>query len=224
MAALSAFVFGAVNLGVPSLWHDELVHVVVAREFAATGHLALPSGVFYPSSMLYNTLLGASVAVFGDGAVAVRMPSVLFSVLNVLLTYAVARRLLGRNEALLAAFAMALSPWSVAWAREARLYALQATCYLCFLWTVWRTLGAQERGAAARWGSGAGLAYLGGMLCSFHSLLYIAGPGAYAVLRGLAGRRVKSRWALAVAVFGALGLLTLWILTVSYTHLTLPTN
>ncbi len=209
LAGVLALVLGAANLGVPSLWHDELVHVEVARAFAEQGRFVLPSGVFYPSSMAYNAVLGGFIAFWGDNAAAVRFPSVLFSALNVVLVYRLARRLLGRETALVAAFALALSPWSVAWAREARLYTFQVTMYLFFLSALWRMFEAENRRPAIVSGMGAFSAYVAGMLASFHSILFLAGPGVYAGVRWIGIRRLYGKWVGVVVVFSGIGLLTL---------------
>jgi len=197
------------NLAVPSLWHDELVHVYVAKNIAEHGWPALPSGQFYPSSLAYNVLLGGVVALFGDGPMAVRSPSVLLSALNVLLLYLLARRLVGRPAALVAAFALALSPWQVAWAREARFYSLQATAYLLVLWATWQAFQAPSPRVAARWAAAAVVAYTLGMLTSYHSILFLGTVGGYAILMGLSEKRLRSRWTVAAVVCTVLGLLTI---------------
>lgn len=209
VAAAVAFGLGAANLDEPSLWHDELVHVAVARNIAETGVPALPSGVFYPSSLAYNYLLGAVVAVFGDAPTAVRLPSAVLGAALVLLLYLFTRRLLGRPTALVAAFALALSPWHVSWTRQARFYELQALAYVLFLWCAWRALEAFSRKETIRWSAGAAAAYVLGLLCSFHAILAAGVSGAYAGFMFLLEPSRRRRWAWA-AVFSAMtGLLTL---------------
>ncbi len=131
---------GLPNLAAPSLWHDELVHVYVAKNIADTGWPALPSGNFYPSSTAYNYLLALFVAALGDDAFSVRLPSVLLGGLNTALVYFLCRAWLGSSTALWAAFFFATSPWQVGWARQARLYEFQITSYLLMLSLAWRFL------------------------------------------------------------------------------------
>lgn len=210
LAVCAALCLGTLNLAVPSLWHDELVHVFVARSIVETWRPCLPSGNICGSAPLYNAVLAGVIAVFGDGEGAVRMPSVLLAAATVMLTFLLVRSLLGRPTALVAAFALALSPWSVAWSRQARFYALQGTVYLVTLWLVWR-LFASERVKAKLWlAIGAGVTYVCAILTSLHSVLFLATVGSYALFIGLYEKRGRYVWALvccAVAVAAGLTML-----------------
>jgi len=73
---------------------------------------------------LYHLLLSGWVALFGPSVAAIRSLSVLFGLASLPLLYALARRLAGRYVALVAAGLLAVSNLSVAYAREARFYAL----------------------------------------------------------------------------------------------------
>lgn len=190
---------GFANLGGPSLWHDELVHVFVAKSVAAGEGALLPSSVFYPNAWGYAHVLGAFIALFGDSEFVVRAPSVLFSGINVVLLYLLARLWFGWRVALVAAFLLATSPWHVAWARQARMYELQATCYLVMLFAVWRYCMQPDLGRF-RFDTGWALlalgAYVLGMLCSFHSILFLGAPLLFAaclLLPGLVQRQPITR-------------------------------
>lgn len=200
---------GLPNLTVPSLWHDELVHVFVAKSIAATGWPALPSGNFYPSSTAYNLLLAFFVGLMGDDAWSVRLPSVLLGGLNTALVYVVCRAWLGRSTALWAAFFFATSPWQVGWARQARLYEFQITSYLLLLWCASGYDAHRDIRKAAWCGFGAVVAYVVGLLTSFHSILYIGPPGVVALATVMQTRTLKSRYGWAVVVCTVLGLLTI---------------
>ncbi|MBX3179539.1 MAG: glycosyltransferase family 39 protein [Candidatus Hydrogenedentes bacterium] len=213
LLAATALAFGLPNLGVPSLWHDELVHLYVAKNIAEVGWPALPSGNVYPSSTAYNYLLAAFVALLGDSEVAARFPSVLLAACNTLLVYFLARVWLGRPVALLAALLFATSPWQVAWSRQARMYELQVTAYLAFLYCAWRYF-AGARASAPYWGLGAVAAYLLGLLTSFHSILFLGAPGLFALGLGWRDRRRDTRWAWALtgcAALGAITIIALWL-------------
>lgn len=164
------------HLGAPSLWHDELVHVFVAKSVAAGEGARLPSGVFYPNAWGYSQLLGGVIALLGDAEWAVRMPSALISGLNVLLLYLLARRWFGPRVAIMAAFLLATSPWHVAWARQARFYELQVLCHLVFIYGAWEFLQSRSPRRMAAFGALTATAYLIGMLCSFHSILFLGAP------------------------------------------------
>lgn len=208
-AMMLAWALGGARLGLPSLWHDELVHVFVARHIVDHGWPALPSGLVYPSSLAYNYLLAAVMALFGDGAEAVRAPSVVLSGITVMLLYALSRRLMGRAAALTAAYALALSPWHVAWSREARMYELQAMAYLFTLYAAWAAFSAPAARRALGYALLAALGYLLGVLSSFHSLLVLGPLGAYAGLMLLYTRALRSRWTAALALCGLAGIGTL---------------
>ncbi len=206
LAAMTiALGLGTAHLSAPSLWHDELVHVFVAKNITETLEPRLPSGVFYANAHAYNYLLAGFIAVLGDNEFAVRLPSAIFSALNVLLLYVLVRKLLGRETALMAAFMLAMFPWSVAWSRQARFYTLQQTFYLLMLWLAWRAFTTDRRKQAVRNGAGACLAFVGGMLTSVHSVLFLGPVAAYAAVRALCERQLRSRWVLVCLLAAALG-------------------
>ncbi len=223
-AVICAFVLGSANLGTPSLWHDELFHVFIAKNIVEEGKPTLPSGRYSASAPLLSAILAGSSVIFGDNELGYRFPSVLFGCLNVVLTFLLVRALLGKPTALVAAWAVALSPWCVAWSREARLYTLQQTLYLVTMYTVWRLMTAEtdkeHRGRVFLMGFSAVLTYCLGVLTSLHSTLFLAPIGTYAFFMlvyntsrrppqagGL--RWLLSRWTLACVIVAAAGLITL---------------
>ena len=119
-----ALALGLSNLGTPSLWHDELIHTFVGKSIAETGRAELPSGTPYRNGTTHNVIIAVMIKMFGMSETTLRLPSVLLASINVLLIYLLTRPLLGRNTALVAAIALALSPWAIAWSREARFYTL----------------------------------------------------------------------------------------------------
>ena len=212
LAALWMLAFGLSNLDLPSLWHDELVHVFVAENFAQGQGLTLPSGTFYPSSSAYNLLLAIFVKILGTGEFTVRLPSVLLGVINGILVYALARRLLGRGTALVALALFCLSPWQLAWARQARMYELQMLAYLVTLlatWNVWNTEDSRKR---MRWAALAIFAYVLGVLCSYHSILALGTVGGLALLMLLKERNFKTQYGITVGICLILGISTLFLL------------
>lgn len=209
IATAAALLLGVMNLSLPSLWHDELVHVFVARSIADHAWPTLPGGALYPSSLFYNVTLGLVVKLCGDSAFAVRLPSVLTSGVNVVLLYFIARTLFGRSVALLTLFAFALSPWNVAWSRQARLYELQAMLYLLFTGSAWHAFEAEHRRRAVYFTVAALLAYLVAIFTSFHSILFLGPIGGYAILMWIASPPHRKKSAVAIGLCLITGLLTL---------------
>ena len=111
------------RLGSTPLWYDE-----IATDRASGLHW---SGLW---RLLHVTdaNLGLYYAVlhlwrgFGDGALWLRLPSALAGVGAVVLTERIGRRLVGRWPALLGAGLLAIHPFAVTYARDARPYALVA--------------------------------------------------------------------------------------------------
>ncbi|HUW62994.1 MAG TPA: glycosyltransferase family 39 protein [Candidatus Bathyarchaeia archaeon] len=208
-AMATALALGLYNLGGSSLWHDEAVQVYVANSLLETGRPLLPSGHVHPVAPVYNAVMAAFIGAFGDAERVVRLPSVLFAALNVALTFALVRPLLGRATAGLAAVALALSPWSVAWSREARFYTAQQTFYLLALICAWRMMESREGRRVAAWAACAVSAYLLGVGTSLHSVLFLAPAAAYAGLMAAYERRPVSRWSAYAGAAAAIGVATM---------------
>lgn len=205
---------GFANLAAPSLWHDELVHVFVARNLLEHGTAQLPSGEPYYSGAVFNTVLAGTMAVAGDGEFAVRAPSVLFGMFNILLLYLLVRAWAGRSVAITAALLLTLSPWSVAWARQARFYTLQQTCYLATLGMFWNALAQRDASKRALGYSLAALAsFLLAVLTAYHSILFLVPLGSYLLLHFAARHRRADLYFLAgIAVAGVLALFLMRLL------------
>lgn len=201
VAVAGALVMGFANSGVPSLWHDEAVHVMVSKNFLELGRFEHLGGEPYQNANTFNAILAGFIALFGDAERVVRAPSTLFAAANVVLVFVLVRPLLGRATALVTALALAFSPWSVAWSREARFYEFQQFLYLLLLWTVWRALTTEEAKTAAKFAAAGFVAFVLAIFTSFHSLLFLSGVGCFGLFILARERRWKSRaMALCVAV------------------------
>jgi len=202
LSVAASLVLGFANLGVPSLWHDELVHVYVAKSLVETGAPRLPSGEPYFNGTVYHLALAATIALGGLGETVVRTPSAIVGALNILLVFFVVKPLLGRNAALVAAIGLALSPWAVAWSREARFYTLQQSLYLIFVGAYWRAWTGDR---PARTFAVAGVALLGALLTSYHSALFLAVPAGLLAAEAASTRRVTRRLGVHAACLAVLG-------------------
>jgi mannosyltransferase len=124
------------TLDLQSFWYDEAftpVHVLHdglgATLRAVVHHENTPP--------LWYLLAWADARLFGDGALALRLPSALAGVLTVPVVWATAQQLAGRRAALVAAAIVAVNPLFVWYSQEARAYGLfvlmTALAMLCFV-------------------------------------------------------------------------------------------
>jgi len=110
------------RLGAESLWLDEGVTVYYARLSLAEIFSRIASEEFNPP--LYYSLIHFWIQIFGDSEFSVRMPSVIFGVLSILLIYKTGRLMAGPEVGLLSALIVALNRFHIHFSQEARVYAL----------------------------------------------------------------------------------------------------
>jgi len=121
------FLLRIVHLEALSLWIDEFVHVLRARDFnEGTGPLLTEDN----NGILLTLVMLPFFKVFGATAFWARFPSVLFGVGIIYLMYRLGERLFNRYVGLLAAFAGTFSLYLVFWSRIARNYAIFAFFFL----------------------------------------------------------------------------------------------
>lgn len=138
-----------VGLGEDALWLDEANTWVIAREPLAGIALRLGQDASPP---LYYLLLHGWMAVFGESAWVLRLPSVLAGVALVGLTLRVGRELFSPRAGLAAAWLVAVSPSQIFHSQEARMYSWLG---LVALLATWRLVLALEV-TAAQAGRGGG--------------------------------------------------------------------
>lgn len=123
IALASIFAIGlavrVVGLG-DGLWFDEIkMHVLYMTE--SLGRIA----VTYDDQnqhLLYSLLAKISILTFGDSAIALRLPAVVFGLAGIWSVYFFGIRVTGRREALLAALLIAVSSHHVWFSQNARGY------------------------------------------------------------------------------------------------------
>ncbi len=107
-----------------SLWLDEAINVLAAKNNSLWGMITQYAAVdFHPPG--YFIILWGWIRLFGFSEIAVRLPSVVFGVLTVFLTYLIGNKL-SKRLGLLAAFILAINPLHVYYSQEARMYSLAA--------------------------------------------------------------------------------------------------
>ena len=156
-----------------ALWYDEVVTLVQ--------YIRLPLGTLvstYDSlnnHMFYSILAKASVAVFGESAWSLRVPALVFGVASIPVHWLIARRYVGKGEALVVALLLAISYHHIWFSQNARGYTMvlffTSLSVLCFL-------RGMERGAAARlaW-AGFALAAAGAIYTHLSALFFYAALG-----------------------------------------------
>ncbi len=128
-AALALLTLGALalRLAVPrGLWLDEAISVRQAHLGLGALIQSLATGDRHPP--LHYLALWAMVHLFGDGELAVRLPSIVAGTLIVPMLFAIGAELFDRRTGLLAGLFGAVAPLLVWYSQEARMYAF-VTCF-----------------------------------------------------------------------------------------------
>lgn len=106
-----------------SLWLDEAINVVSARNLDLISFVTqYPIGDYHPPG--YFALLWIWTHIFGFNEIIVRLPSVFFGVGTVVLTYFLGKNLFNKKIATVASLLLAVSPLSVYYSQEARMYSM----------------------------------------------------------------------------------------------------
>lgn len=121
------------GIGDESLWFDEAAGVRIVRQDFSTMLASIKDDERIPP--LHYLILHGWVRVFGHAEWSVRLPSALAGVGAVWVLYLLTRRLVGVVPALVAALLIAVAPFQIQYAQEARSYSLMlllslASCLL----------------------------------------------------------------------------------------------
>ncbi|MGH2628799.1 MAG: glycosyltransferase family 39 protein, partial [Anaerolineales bacterium] len=147
------------HLGAKPLWFDETWSVFIARQPLEEIPRLLRLYDHLPP--LYYLLLNIWIALFGTAEASVRLPSVLAGVGAVGATFFLAERVAGRRVALLGAALLAISPFQIAAAQEARTYSFITLFALGAAYGLWRAV---EEGQRHHW-----LLYAGCLLLALYT-------------------------------------------------------
>ena len=109
------------DLGTESLWADEGLSVATVSGNFVEMKNRLTRSIHPP---LYYLVLHGWTRLFGTSEVAVRFPSVLFGLISILLAYNIGKELFSQNVGLLTSLMVAISPFHIRYAQEARNYSL----------------------------------------------------------------------------------------------------
>lgn len=173
------------RVGADDLWFDEILSVRRATAPLGEAHSLIREGTHPP---LYSQGVLRPWLTLGESELLVRLPSVVFGVVTVGLTWLLARRIAGPRAALAAAALLTVLPLHVYYSREGRMYAL-----LAMLLTGWLLAlsTAQRQDTGWAWGT---YTVLGAAALYTHyyagfTLLSTIGVSAVFFLRSCAERR-----------------------------------
>jgi mannosyltransferase len=122
LLVLLAFTLRVYRLGHQSFWYDEGQSYYFAHQDSLGAMLGVISDSDHPP--LYFILLYLWMSVAGRSEFALRFTALFWSLLLVPLVYLLGRRAFGIGEGITAALLMAVSPFHVWYAQEARMYTL----------------------------------------------------------------------------------------------------
>ncbi|WP_417669960.1 glycosyltransferase family 39 protein [Roseibium sp.] len=126
-----------------SLWYDEAVSWM--QSSGSLSHLLTSVAADnYPP--LHNLLLWLTIPLLGEDEIALRLPSAIASLVSVWLMFELGRRVFGTRTGLLAALLLAVSPFHIWYATEARMYAVFDMFGLAFLLCAALALQTGKRG------------------------------------------------------------------------------
>ncbi len=226
--ALAGILFLALGLRLARLtfqplWADEGYSIYFASLDPVALARATAADIHPP---LYYYLLKLWAALLGGGDASLRLLSVVLGVLTIAATYALARRLVGQQGAVLSALLVAVSPFHVYYSQEVRMYALAGL--LATLSTALLVEACRRESPAAsdqpaqgestspkqrRWRALSLLYVITaalGLYTMYYSLFVPVAHIVYVLIRYRSRRRAVARWAGLVTV--ALVLYVPWIL------------
>lgn len=119
---LAALVLRLIGLN-QSLWLDEAINVLSAKNLDLISFIFQYSlGDYHPPG--YFAILWIWTYFFGFSEISVRLPSVIFGVGTVVLTYFLGKNLFNKKIGIIASLLLAVSPLHVYYSQEARMYSL----------------------------------------------------------------------------------------------------
>lgn len=183
---------------------DEPYHILPARSWLTDGSFRLFEGE-YTRVRLYTILVAASIQVFGDSAVAARLPAALSGAALVPLAFLWTRSQAGPLAGSISALLLCFAELAVQVSAFTRFYALQAVCFWLAATIVFRVTSAGDK----RWSPWA-LAPAGALLALALYLQKTTIVGLLAVAGWVAidqgwrlRRRLARSWVIAAMAAGA---------------------
>ena len=194
-----AFALRVAGLGRESLWYDEAFTLRFARRSLGEMYALLEREAWYPP--LYPTTIWAWVRTFGVGDWQVRLVSAVFGTLAVLLVHELALRLFDGRTARIAAFLSAVSQVLVAYAQEARCYAV--LLFLLLATAILFVDAVREGASGRRWWACVVLAALA-TLTHYYAVFFLLAMALGMLLPGARGAIPARRFLAGILLYGLL--------------------
>ncbi|MCX5713497.1 MAG: glycosyltransferase family 39 protein [Candidatus Omnitrophica bacterium] len=115
------FILRVYHLGNLSLWFDELC---TARRSVFSPSAIINNAAFSSFPPLYYLMMNLWIKAFGSSEFALRFPSLIFSCLSLIFVFIVAKELFNERVGLYSALLLSVSPYSINYAQEAKMYSL----------------------------------------------------------------------------------------------------
>ncbi len=177
-----AFALRLIALGERNFWYDEAFSAI----FAQQGIPAMVESTIVPDEttnapeihpLLYYAALDGWIRLFGAGALAVRLLSLVFGVATVYAIFLLARDLFDSRTGVIAALVTAIAPFHVQYSQEARMYALMGLLLILATWAFVRAFQNSETRIAWGWWIGFGMCAGLAMHTQQLSAFYLAALG-----------------------------------------------
>ncbi|MDP3973631.1 MAG: glycosyltransferase family 39 protein [Candidatus Daviesbacteria bacterium] len=108
-----------------SLWLDEAINVLAAKNYSLLGIVTeYAKGDFHPPG--YFIVLWVWTKIFGYTEIAVRLPSIIFGILTIWITFLIGQKIHSKSLGFIAALFLAVNPLHIYYSQEARMYSLAA--------------------------------------------------------------------------------------------------
>ena len=119
---LAAFILRIISLN-QSLWLDESINVLAAKNYSFIGMVTeYAIADFHPPG--FFIILWFWTKLFGINEIAVRIPSVIFGVSAVYITYLIGKKLYSKNLGIIGSLLLAVNPLHIYYSQDARMYSL----------------------------------------------------------------------------------------------------
>lgn len=189
---LAGFALRVRALGAQSFWLDEAYTwgVVVNTDWRSVWGAMLAVSDTSPLSYVLAKL---AAPLFGVSEFGLRLTSAVFGWLAIAVTYRLGRGMFGRGAGVLAVAFIALSPFAVWYARDARPYGLYLFLSALTLWSFWRA--ARGRGWGLYVGASAAL-----YLTHYVSALFAYAQAIYSLTQLRRQPLLIRKWALAQSI------------------------